>query len=304
MLSSLVGDRRGGNCHKTAPCLAQPCLLTRTAGEGGVGACHTGRMDLNGSPVTAADLAPLGLVGFGHFTSMRVETGPAVRGLTLHLDRVIQDCRTVFHTELDPDRVRELLRRALTEVELPVIARVTVFDPAIELGKTGSPADPQVLITTRPATNVAPGPLRLQSAVYARDVPNVKHLGLFGAMHHRAQAQRAGFDDVVFTTPDGTVSEIATSNIAFITPEGTLVWPHADVLAGTTMRLIHQVLDEPVTTERVTLSQLGVFAGAIATNAAVGVRPVASIDDIEWKSDHPLIAAVRGEYEAIPAQRI
>ena len=260
-------------------------------------------MELNGVPVTLADLAPLGLVNFGHFTSMRVAEG-AVRGLTLHLDRLTRDSRTVFDTDLDPERVRELVRHALRDTEGPVVVRVTVYDPAIELGRPGADAEPHILVTMRAASAAPPPPLRLQSAMYARDLPKVKHLGLFGAMHHRASAQRAGYDDVVFSEPDGTITEIATSNIGFITDSGQLVWPHADVLPGTTMRLINQARDEDVLTDRITLSQLDQFAGVVATNAAVGVRPVAGLDNHQWPVEHELINTLRKEYESLPPQRI
>ncbi|WP_280483418.1 aminotransferase class IV, partial [Nocardia farcinica] len=110
-------------------------------------------MELNGSPITESDLAALGLVGYGHFTSMRVENH-AVRGLSQHMDRLIRDCRTVFDTELDPDRVRELIRHALPDTASPVVVRVTVFDPHLGLGKPGADADPQILVTSREAPAV------------------------------------------------------------------------------------------------------------------------------------------------------
>lgn len=260
-------------------------------------------MELNGLPVTQAEIAALGLVGYGHFTSMRVEAG-GVRGLTLHLDRLTKDCREVFAADLDPDRVRDLVRRAIGETIYPVIVRVTVFDPALELGKPGADAKPQVLITMRPAPAVPQTPVTLQSAVYRRDLARVKHVGLFGPLHHRAQAQRAGFDDVLFTEPDGTISEIATSNIAFITRDGQLIWPDADVLPGVTMRLLGQARDEEVLTEKVTLSQLDQFVGAVATNAAVGVRAVARIDETYWPIEHELVEKLRSEHDSIPPQRI
>ncbi|MGF6881735.1 branched-subunit amino acid aminotransferase/4-amino-4-deoxychorismate lyase [Nocardia sp. GP40] len=260
-------------------------------------------MELNGAPVTLADLAPLGLVNYGHFTSMRVVSG-SVRGLSLHLDRLTRDCRQVFATDLDPDRVRDHVRHALREVTEPVTVRVTIYDPAIELGNPGGPAHPHVLVTTRSAPAVPQAPMSLQSMVYARDLPRVKHIGLFGALHHRAAAKRAGFDDVVFTTPDGKITEIATSNIGFITSAGQLVWPHADVLVGTTMRLLTQARDEDVVTEPVTLDRLGEFVGAVATNAAVGVRAVSRVDNTQWSIEHELIEILRKDYESIPPQKI
>ncbi|MGN2639009.1 aminotransferase class IV family protein [Nocardia takedensis] len=259
--------------------------------------------ELNGVPVTADELSSLALVGYGHFTSMRVEQGGAVRGLTLHLDRLVRDCQTVFAADLDTERVREYVRHAIRGAAAPLVVRVTIYDPALTLARPGDSAQPHVLITMRSAPPATAGPLRLQPIVYSRDLPRVKHVGLFGALHQRALAQRAGYDDVVFTEPDGTITEIGTSNIAFIRTDGQLVWPHAEVLVGTTMRLLNQVRDENVLTERVTLAQLPDYVGAVATNAATGVRPVIGIDEHRWP-EHEVVEKLRAQYESIPPHRI
>lgn len=259
-------------------------------------------MELNAAPVTVDDLAPLGLVGFGHFTSMLVENA-SVRGLEMHLDRLTRDCRTVFDAELDPDRVRDAVRHAIRDVTGAVVVRVTIYDPKLGLARPGDPANPQVLVSMRAAPAGPQPPLRLQSVVYSRDVPRVKHIGLFGAEYQRASAQRAGYDDVLFTDSDGSISEIATSNVGLITADGRLVWPRAEVLAGTTMRLLNQVRDEEVLTRHVTVSALADYVGAVATNAATGVRAIASVDDVHWP-EHELVATLRRQYESIPAQRI
>lgn len=259
-------------------------------------------MELDGAPITQPELAALGLVGYGHFTSMRVEHG-AVRGLSQHLDRLTRDCRTVFEADLDPDRVRELVRRAVAGTDTAVVVRVTVFDPTLALGSPGADAQPRILVTWRQAPAVPQAPLTLRSAVYTRDLPKTKHVGLFGALHQRRLAQRDGADDVLFTSADGTITEIATSNIGVIS-DGQLIWPQADVLPGITMRLLSQTLDEDVMIKPITLAELPYIDGAVATNAAVGVRAISRIDDIELPIDHTMIARLRAEYESIPAQRI
>lgn len=83
----------------------------------------------------------------------------------------------------------------------------------------------------------------------------------------RRAAQREGYDDVLFLNPDGTISEIATSNIGFIRG-GQVVWPRTACLTGVTMTLLHQALDEPVTTEPLSLSDLTEMEAGFATNAA------------------------------------
>ncbi|MFI9509069.1 aminotransferase class IV family protein [Nocardia sp. NPDC052566] len=260
-------------------------------------------MELNGSPVSRDQIAVLGLVNYGCFTSMRVEGG-GVRGLSLHLDRLVRDCRLLFGADLDPEWIRDLVRHGLRDKDEPIVVRVTVFDPELELSRPGVDARPHVLVSMRSAPLGPQGALKLQSTVYSRDLPKVKHTGLFGAVHHRRNAQRNGFDDVVFTTAEGVISEVATSNIGFIDASGRLIWPHAEVLPGITMRLISQTRDEDILTEPVTLAQLPQFVAAVATNAAVGVRAVARVDDTQWSTEHELIDALRKDYESIPPQRI
>lgn len=259
-------------------------------------------MELSGAPVDVDSLASLALVGFGHFTSMLVENC-AVRGLELHLDRLIRDCRAVFDARLDPDRVRDVVRSAVRDATGPVVVRVTVYDPELQLSRPGARADPRLLVTTRAAPTTPQAPLRLRSVAYSRDLPQIKHVGLFGALHHRAAAQRAGFDDAVFVDGGGSISEIVTSNIAFINGGGELVWPRAEALVGTTMRLIDQSCGKRVLTDHIPLSQLGHYVGAVATNAATGVRAVTSIDDISWPV-HEMVAELRDRYESIPPQQI
>jgi branched-subunit amino acid aminotransferase/4-amino-4-deoxychorismate lyase len=259
-------------------------------------------MELNGVPATLEQLKALALTNYGHFTSMLVEDGQ-VRGLSLHMQRLTRDCRKLFDVDLDTDRVRHYVRAGLAGEGSRTVVRVTVYDPKLDLGTIGSDADPRVLVTTRRAPAVAPSPLRLQAASYRREIPAVKHIGLFGALQRRRAAQREGFDDVLFMNPDGTISEIATSNIGFIR-NGQVVWPRAEWLPGITMTLINQALDEPVSTEPLTLSDLSGMQAAFATNAATGIRPVVSVDSTEWPGDHEALQGLRELYVDIPAEPV
>jgi branched-subunit amino acid aminotransferase/4-amino-4-deoxychorismate lyase len=253
--------------------------------------------EFEGQPADVDVIAPLALINYGHFTSMLVDRHQ-VRGLSLHLARLTRDARLVFGSELDPDRVRYLVRHALGDTAGPIVARVTVFDPTLELGHPGTAAEPRVLVTTRPAPQTPPAPLRLQSTIYCRDMPEVKHVGLFGSIRHRRAAQLSGYDDAVFTDAHSNISEAATSNVGFFDGE-RVVWPKADILAGTTLSLLQQVHDGPTATAPVSLSQLTDMEAAFATNAVVGVRTISAIDSTAWTGDHPIIASLRSEYQAI-----
>ncbi|MCU1609430.1 MAG: branched-chain amino acid aminotransferase/4-amino-4-deoxychorismate lyase [Pseudonocardiales bacterium] len=228
---------------------------------------------------------------------MRVDD-QRVRGLTLHLERLTRDCRRIFDADLDPDRVRHLLRHTLADTAGSVLVRVTVFDPDLELGRPGADAEPQLLVTTRPAATAPLPPLRLQSAPHCRELPEVKHVGLFGALRWRRVAQRNGFDDALFTDAGAAISEAATSNIGFVDGE-RIVWPEADCLAGVTMRLINKARQADATTTPVTLSDLAGVDAVFATNAVVGVRSVSAVDGIQWSDEHPVLDILRRQYAGV-----
>ncbi len=256
--------------------------------------------ELNGVPAGLDLVKALALTNYGHFTSMRVND-QRVRGLSLHLERLMRDCRRVFDTDLDPDRVRYLVRHALTDASGSVVVRVTVFDPALELGHLGADAEPHVLVTTRPAAHTSLSALRLQTVIYCRDMPDIKHVGLFGSLHRRRIAQRNGFDDVLFVDANSTISEAATSNIGFIDGD-RILWPQAACLPGVTMRLISQAWDGHATTVPITVGQLADVDAAFATNATTGIRPISVIDDFHWPDEHQILGILRKEYARLPAE--
>lgn len=257
-------------------------------------------MELNGAPVEPAQLGALALSNYGHFTSMRVDNG-AMRGLSLHLERLARDCRAVFAAQLDPSRVRHLVRHAIAAQTTPVVVRVTLFDPALEFGHPGVAAEPQILVTTRPAAAHPLPPLRVRAVEYSRDVPAVKHVGLFGLVHQRRLAQLDGYDDVVFTDEKSRLSEGATWNIGFFDGD-RIIWPEADILPGVTMALLNQAHHGPIDTAPIDLTQLPDMKAVFATNAAIGVRTIRSIDTIEWIAEHSVIELLRKEYADTPAE--
>jgi branched-subunit amino acid aminotransferase/4-amino-4-deoxychorismate lyase len=260
--------------------------------------------ELDGRPVTLPELQALALTGYGHLTSMRVEDG-GVRGLGLHLERLVRDCRELFGAELDPGRVRRLVRHALEPVARPVVARVTVFDPALDAGRIGADAEPHVLVTTRSAPDLPAPPVRVGVAAHPRESPAVKHVGTFGALRQRRIAQRAGFDDVLLVDHDGRLTELATSNVGLIIDD-RVVWPAAAVLPGVTVALIERAHAGPVTTEPVRLDDLGRAQAAFALNAVVGVRAIAGVHatgaggEHRWDHPHALIGQLQRELAAVP----
>jgi len=251
--------------------------------------------ELDGRPAEPAELQALALTNYGHFTTMRVEDG-RVRGLALHLERLEHDCRTLFGVLPDLDRIRAYARRAVPGPG-PVVVRITLFDPALDLGSIADPAHPRTLVTTRPAGPAVLGSIRVRTVRYERDLPQVKGVGLYGALRHRREARLAGYDDALFTDAGGAITEGGTWNIGFVRG-GEVVWPAGEYLTGTTMRLLRE--QGPSTVEPVH-SPLG-FDAAFATNAAVGVRAVSHIDGHQLPAAHPLVERLSAGFTALPGE--
>ncbi|MFI5677034.1 aminotransferase class IV [Streptomyces cellulosae] len=107
----------------------------------------------------------------------------------------------------------------------------------------------------------------------------------------------------MFVEPDGRISEGGTWNLGFVDQDGTVIWPETPVLPGTTMLL--RCLDAPKQiTAPVRLADVPNMAAAFATNVTIGVRSVSTLDDVKFSQDHPVLAALRDAYVAIPGERL
>ncbi|MFI6843694.1 aminotransferase class IV [Kitasatospora sp. NBC_00085] len=259
-------------------------------------------IEIDGVPADAGQVAALGLLNYGHFTTLRAEAG-RVRGLALHLDRLERDCRTVFGAGLDRDVLRQRIRGVLPPDGRAVIVRVTVFDPALGLERPGAATAPRLLVTTRPAPAAAPAPLTVRTAVYRRELPEVKHVGLFGLVRQRRLAQLDGYDDALLVDQEGRITEGATWNVGF--HDGRrLVWPEGEALPGVTAALLARAHPGPQWREPVTVAGLDRFEAAFALNAGVGVRPIAAVDGTAFDPAHPAVAALRAAYERIAGDEV
>ncbi|WP_194892068.1 aminotransferase class IV [Catenulispora pinisilvae] len=258
--------------------------------------------ELNGSPIDGEDLKSLALVNYAHFTSMRIEAGCRVRGWDLHMQRLARDCMTVFGTQLDTENVRTLVAQAVEQLQTPTTVRVTVFDPGLEMGRTGAKANPDVLVTTRPAATLPLPALKVATVAFSRELPHVKHAGLMASLYQRRVAQQAGFDDALFTETNGDVTEGVTWNVAFIDAD-QIIWPSGNVLPGITAALIAR-LHQPSVSARVNAAEIHGMQAAFATNVSYGVRPIGAIDGHQFDTSHPLLAELSEKYLAIEPDQI
>ena len=226
-----------------------------------------------------------------------------MRGLSLHLARLTRDCKEVFGAELDADRVLRVVRQVAKEQVGAFTARVTVFDPELTMGNIGDPARPQLLVTVRPASHMPPPPLTAKTFTFSRDLPLVKHIGLFGQLRLRRVAQTAGFDDAIFVEPDGRFSEGTTWNLGFVDLDGLVIWPDGPALPGVTMQLLQTAHADSIV-RPVTRESLGEMRVAFAVNVSIGVRAIAAIDNTQFAADDSTLDLLRKSYAEIPTGRL
>lgn len=258
--------------------------------------------EINGSPASLDQLQALALTNYGHFTSMRVD-GRAVRGLSLHLERLARDCQEVFAVDLDLDTVRGFIRQAANGREGSFTIRVTIFDPDLGMANIGDEAKPQVMVTTRLTGALPPAPLTAKTFEFSRGFAAVKHIGLFHQLRLRREAKKAGADDAIFVERDGRLSEGATWNLGFVRQDGVVLWPDAPVLCGVTMQLLGGV-GLAMETGPVALKGVRQMRSAFATNTSVGVRTISAIDDVAFATDDPVLDALQRAYADIPGEAL
>lgn len=257
---------------------------------------------IDGVPATAADLAHVALVNYGAYTSFRVEGG-GVRGLDLHLQRLEASALELFGEPVGEARLRALMRLAVGG-RADCWLRVSLFAPEISPRTPGWIGAPRVMT----ATFAPPPPLadsvRLQTQVYAREAPYLKHVATFGLIRARRTARAAGFDDALFVDSKGRVSEGSLWNVGFVR-DGEVVWPQAPMLAGVAQALLQRGLEAAGlagVTEPVRLEDLSRFDSAFLCNSATPACAVSSIDGHVFGP--PPLDALRTAWASQPCQPI
>lgn len=243
--------------------------------------------EIDGRPPRVEDLLTPVLVNYGHITIMQVRD-QAARGLGLHLARLDAANRELYGAGLDGELVRDRIRHALGDTTDATV-RVTVFER-----DTGTVS---VMVTVRPPVEAPASPQSLQTVVYERPVPHIKHTGSFGQIHYALRAERQGYDDSLLINRDEVVSETAIANV-LCHDGGTFVWPDAPALPGITMLLLDRA---GLGAQRRTIRRAGLAscAAVFLTNSS-GVAPVGRVDDQDIPGDPGISKRLAGLYASIP----
>lgn len=228
----------------------------------------------NGRPAQVDDLLPA-LVNYGHFTSMQVRRH-GVQGLDLHLTRLSQATRELFGSELDVVQVQAWMAQALQQAgQGDASLRVTVYSRHFDFRNPLAAVPVDVLVAvSAPVALIAPK--RVRSVVWQRDWPQIKHVGTFGLFAQRRAALAAGFDDALFVTADGQISEGSTWNLA-VHDGQRLLWPQAPALRGTAEALLQRHWPGAQAIQPLRLADLTGVKAAFACNAS-GLWALEAID--------------------------
>ncbi|QNE75028.1 branched-chain amino acid aminotransferase [Streptomyces finlayi] len=256
----------------------------------------------NGQEATAGELAPLAFAGYAHFTALQVRDG-RVRGLDLHLERLRSASVEMFGRALPEDRVLTHLRTALRAGPADLSLTATVYSPAGEFTAAGTDVEPELLVRTGPAATGPAGPLSLAAVEHERDLPAVKHVGEVAKTYLLRQAVGQGFDDAAFVDRRGRLSEATIWNLAFWDGH-SVVWPAADMLAGTTMSIVRRRLGDlgvPQRTQEVSLDGLAALSGAVVMNSWTPGIPVRRIGSVRLPDAPLLLEHLHRAYEAEPS---
>ncbi len=257
----------------------------------------------NGVPAGAGDAADLAFAGFAHFTAMQVREG-AVRGLDLHLRRLRDASRELFGRALDEAVVRDRMRQALVTAPPAVSMTVTVHAAEGEF----APAEPdrplEVTVRVGAASDGPAGPLALDVVEHERFLPHVKHVGEGAKTYHLRAARAAGFDDAAFVDRSGRLSEATIWNLAF-SDGGTVVWPRAGKLDGTTMQILQRQLHRAGVPQQERDILPGDLSGlsAVVMNSWTPAVPVSRIGTHRLEGDTRFVEILRDAFAAeVPAR--
>jgi 4-amino-4-deoxychorismate lyase len=200
------------------------------------------------------------------FTTMRVRRGRPWLWPE-HVVRLRDGASYVHAAAPDADALlAEIERRTAAVPDARV--RVTVrSDGAVDVDV--APAEPPVDAWTL-------APVRVEPAEEARR----KLVGLRARYYEPARAAAAPADDALLVAPDGAVLEATVANVFFVL-DGELVTPSGDapLLAGIVRgRLL--AAGRASIAARIGLDQIADATACVATNALIGVHPVAEIRDV------------------------
>lgn len=220
----------------------------------------------------------------------RLEDGAARFGIPLPLTRaqIKENIATLITTH----------GYAHSAVKMYLTAGVPGTSSGLSLGATAE-LKPQLIMLedeVKPAHPHAPYGLEkyqtgqaLQTVPYIRELPAIKSAN-YGIAYYAAKQAGPAVDDVLFTTPEGHVTEATRANFFFV-KNGTLCTPAQGMLKGITRGVVlglAQQLGIPTQEDNFTVADVEQATEAFTTGSIAELVPARSING------HPMQATMEG----------
>ena len=250
----------------------------------------------------------LGLYSYACFTALAVEHGK-VKGFDYHMERLVNDSTEIFGVKPQESDIKDNIRAFLNELGSVdhIIVRVTIFPDNFSLATPENIDSLNILVTGRAHSSVSGKPMKLSCVDATRVLPYQKTTNMISNLKARAIAHNTGFDDALMTQ-DGILTEGATWNI-FFGKDNKLTTPplSSGILPGITRKLIIEYSSRfgfDVEERVIRQPELSEFSYSFATNAAIGIAAVASIDTAKFDSQHAGLSELKNKYENIEGESV
>jgi branched-chain amino acid aminotransferase len=237
--------------------------------------------------------------GTGVFEGIRAyptPEGPAIFRLADHVHRLFLSAKILFiDVPFSESEVADAIRQVVAASGLEsCYIRPLVFLGDGEMGLNPLPVPVRVAVACWPwgaylgAEGLASG-VRVKISSWRRHDPNALPPAAKGTALYlnsalaKAEAVKAGYDEAILLSPQGSVSECTGENL-FVVRRGTLLTPpvSAGALEGITQDTVAVLARErgyPVERANLLRSDLYIADEAFLTGTAAEVVPIASVDD-------------------------
>jgi branched-chain amino acid aminotransferase/4-amino-4-deoxychorismate lyase len=232
-------------------------------------------------------------LGDGLFETVLARGGELVR-LGAHLDRMIQGCGVLGLPEPDRAEAERLMRQALAEAGLE--AERAAVRLTLTAGSGGRGLDRPEALTPRLVAVAAAAakpatPARLVIARVRRNhqspAARLKTVSYLDNVLARAEAREAGADEAVMLNCRGELACAAAANLFWVA-DGRIFTPAVGCgalpgVARAELMAAAAELGVAVQAVRAGPDDLAAADAAFLTNALIGVRPVAAVDDRSYR---------------------
>lgn len=178
--------------------------------------------ELIGKKLGLDNLKTLTFIPYGHFTSMQVRNN-RVKGLDSHIQRLRESTRTLFGIDMSGEKIKDYVSHIREENHPDITIRVNIFSRSLNIEEIKK-SDLQVLITSSDPIYPVTSSVFVQTKVYIRIIPEIKHVGIaLGLLSFQKEIPINTNHDIVYADKEGNIAESSTWNIGFYNGEKVIL---------------------------------------------------------------------------------